>query len=135
MASRPATEAMLTMAPDFCSRIAGITAAYERNEAAAAQRAETVETRRFRAAEVHEQTLSSFDRARRTSALLKNTDQLRDFTLQQWQQLGKRSLFDVMATESEHYNLRVSYVNALHDQQQLNANLLSLGRGVLEWLR
>ena len=60
-------------------------------------------------------TLSSFDRARRTSALLKNTDQLRDFTLQQWQQLGKRSLFDVMATESEHYNLRVSYINALID--------------------
>ena len=59
----------------------------------------------------------------------------RGFTLQQWQQLGRRSLFDVMSAEAEHYNLRVSYVNALHDQQQLNANLLSLGRGVLEWLR
>jgi outer membrane protein TolC len=111
------------------------TAARKRAEAAAAQRAETVETRRFRAAEVHEQTVSSFDRARRTSALLKNTDQLRDFTLQQWQQLGKRSLFDVMATESEHYNLRVSYINALIDGQQLNANLLSLGRGVSQWLQ
>ncbi len=111
------------------------SAARKRAEAAAAQRAETVETRRFRAAEVYEQTVSSFDRARRTSALLKNTDQLRDFTLQQWQQLGKRSLFDVMATESEHYNLRVSYVNALIDGQQLNANLLSLGRGVSEWLK
>ncbi len=111
------------------------SAARKRAEAAAAQRAETVETRRFRAAEVFEQTVSSFDRAKRTSALLKNTDQLRDFTLQQWQQLGKRSLFDVMATESEHYNLRVSYINALVDGQQLNANLLSLGRGVSEWLK
>ena len=110
-------------------------AARKRAEAAQAQRAEAVESRRFRVAEVYEQTTASFDRARRTGALLKDTDQLRNFTLQQWQQLGRRSLFDVMATEGEHYNLRVGYVNALHDGQQLNALLLSLGRGVNEWLK
>jgi len=33
------------------------------------------------------------------------------------------------------HNLRVAYVNAIHDGQQLNAILLSLGRGVGEWLR
>jgi outer membrane protein, adhesin transport system len=60
---------------------------------------------------------------------------VRNFTLQQWQQLGRRSLFDVMGAEGDHYNLRISYVNALIDGQQLNANLLSLGRGVNEWLR
>ena len=111
------------------------SAAQKRADAAAAQRAEAVEARRFRVAEVHEQTLASFDRLRRAGALLRDTDQLRNFTLQQWQQLGRRSLFDVMATEGEHYNLRISYVNALHDGQQLNALLLSLGRGVNEWLR
>ena len=111
------------------------SAAQKRADAAAAQRAEGVEARRFRVAEVHEQTLASFDRLRRAGALLRDTDLLRNFTLQQWQQLGRRSLFDVMATEGEHYNLRISYVNALHDGQQLNALLLSLGRGVNEWLR
>ena len=111
------------------------SAAQKRADAAAAQRAEGVEVRRFRVAEVHEQTLASFDRLRRAGALLRDTDLLRNFTLQQWQQLGRRSLFDVMATEGEHYNLRISYVNALHDGQQLNALLLSLGRGVNEWLR
>lgn len=111
------------------------SAAQKRADAAAAQLAESVEARRFRVAEVHEQTLASFDRLRRAGALLRDTDQLRNFTLQQWQQLGRRSLFDVMATEGEHYNLRISYVNALHDGQQLNALLLSLGRGVNEWLR
>ena len=45
------------------------------------------------------------------------------------------SLFDVMGAEAEHYNLRINYVNALTDGQQLNANLLSLGRGVGEWLQ
>ncbi len=110
-------------------------AARKRARAAEMQRAEAVELRRFRVAEVHEQTTSSFDRARRVGAVLRDSDQVRNFTLQQWQQLGKRSLFDVMGAEGEHYNLRINYVNALHDGQQLNANLLSLGRGVNQWLQ
>lgn len=110
-------------------------AARKRARAADMQRAEALETRRFRVAEVHEQTLASFDRVRRTAAVLRDSEQVRNATLQQWQQLGRRSLFDVMAAEAEHFNLRVSYVNALTDGQQLNANLLSLGRGVNEWLR
>jgi hypothetical protein len=40
-----------------------------------------------------------------------------------------------MGAEAEHYNLRISHINALSDGQQMNANLLSLGRGVNEWLR
>ncbi len=110
-------------------------AARKRARAAELQRAEAIDARRFRAAEVHEQAVSTFDRARRVGAVLRDSEQVRNFTLQQWQQLGRRSLFDVMGAESEHFNLRISYVNALHDGQQLNANLLSLGRGVTEWLK
>ncbi len=110
-------------------------AARKRAQAADLQRDDALESRRFRLAEVHEQTLSSFDRMRRTAQVLRDSEQVRNFTLQQWQQLGKRSLFDVMGAEAEHYNLRISYINALCDGQQLNANLLSLGRGVTEWLR
>lgn len=109
--------------------------ARKRAQAAALQRADALEARRFRVAEVHEQTLSAFDRARRVAATLKDSELVRNYTLQQWQQLGRRSLFDVMSAESEHYNLRISYVNAIHDGEQLNAVLLSLGRGVTEWLR
>ena len=104
-------------------------AARKRAQAAELQRTEAIEARRFRAAEVHEQTSASFDRARRVADVLRESEQVRNFTLQQWQQLGRRSLFDVMGAEAEHYNLRISYVNALHDGQQLNANLLSLGAG------
>ena len=109
--------------------------ANKRAEAMARQRLEALEVRRFRVAEVFEQTEASFDRARRLAAVLRDSEQVRNFTLQQWQQLGRRSLFDVMGAEAEHYNLRVAYINALHDGQQLNANLLSLGRGVSQWLR
>jgi outer membrane protein TolC len=111
------------------------SAARKRAQATLLQREETLEARRYRVAEVYEQTQAAFDRARRVGIVLRDSDQVRNFTLQQWQQLGRRSLFDVMSTEAEHYNLRVSHVNALHDGQQLNAILLSLGRGVGEWLR
>lgn len=110
-------------------------AARKRALAAELQRDDALQARRFRVAEVHEQTESAFDRARRLGAVLRDSDQVRNYTLQQWQQLGRRSLFDVMAAEGEHYNLRVAYVNAIHDGEQLNAVLLSLGRGVGEWLR
>ena len=110
-------------------------AARKRAQAARLQRADEVESRRFRVAEIHEQALSSVDRARRVAEVLRESEQVRNFTLQQWQQLGRRSLFDVMGAETEHYSLRVAYVNALHDVQMLNANLLALGRGVSEWLR
>jgi outer membrane protein TolC len=110
-------------------------AAAKRAEALALQRLEALETRRFRAAELHEHVLAHMDRARRFGEVLRDSDQVRNFTLQQWQQLGRRSLFDVMGAEAEHYNLRVSYINALHDGQQLNASLMALGRGVAEWLR
>jgi outer membrane protein TolC len=110
-------------------------AARKRAQAAALQREEAIDARRYRVREMHEQTHAAFDRARRVGAVLRDSEQVRNFTLQQWQQVGRRSLFDVIAAESDHYNLRVAYVNALHDGQQLNANLLSLGRGVAEWLR
>jgi outer membrane protein TolC len=67
--------------------------------------------------------------------VLRDSDRVRNFTLQQWQQLGRRSLFDVMAAEGDHYGLRVAYVNALYDGEQANALLRSLGLGIGAWLQ
>ena len=88
-------------------------AARKRAQAAQLQRDEALETRRARLNEAFEQTNAAMDRARRVGAVLRDSEQLRDFTLQQWQQLGRRSLFDVRSTDSEHYNLREQSVNAL----------------------
>ncbi|MEO8155392.1 MAG: TolC family protein [Rhizobacter sp.] len=112
-----------------------IDASAKRAEAVKLQRIDAIEARKFRMAEVHEQALSSFDKARRTVDVLRDSDRVRNFTLQQWQQLGRRSLFDVMASEGEHYGLRVSYVNALYDGEQSTALLWSLGLGVLAQLK
>ncbi|HEX3142174.1 MAG TPA: TolC family protein [Rhizobacter sp.] len=107
-----------------------VDSAEKRAAAARLQREDALEARRFRMAEVHEQASASFDRARSVVNVLRDSDRLRNYTLQQWQQLGRRSLFDVMGAESEHYNLRVAYVNALYDGQQSTALLWSLGLGV-----
>jgi adhesin transport system outer membrane protein len=111
-----------------------ISAARKRAEAARLQRADALEARKNRMAEVFEQATSAFDRARQVSEVVRNSDRVRNFTLQQWQQLGRRSLFDVMSAEGDHYNLRVAYVNALHDGQQASALLRSLGLGISAWL-
>ncbi len=112
-----------------------IESSLKRADAVRLQRVDALEARRFRITEVHDQAMSAFDRARRVMDVLRDSDRVRNFTLQQWQQLGRRSLFDVMAAEGDHYNLRISYVNALYDAQQSNALLWSLGPGVQSQLR
>ena len=109
--------------------------ALKRAQATELQRNDALESRRWRVADLHEQAEAAQDRLRRLAEVLRSSEQVRSATIQQWQQLGRRSLFDVMGAEAEHYALRVAYVNALYDLQQLNASLLALGRGVTEWLK
>jgi len=117
------------------SQVPQADAARKRAEAARLQRADALEARKSRVVDVYEQATSSFDRAHRIVEVLRDSDRVRNFTLQQWQQLGKRSLFDVMASEGDHYGLRIAYVNALYDGQQANALLWSLGGGIFNWLQ
>ncbi|MDB5999521.1 MAG: hypothetical protein JWP52_1220 [Rhizobacter sp.] len=112
-----------------------VDSARKRAQAAKLQVADAVEARRFRMAEVHEQASSAFQRAGSVIDVLRDSERVRAATLMQWQQAGRRSLFDVMAAESDHYNLRVSYLNALYDGEQAGALLRSLGVGLALWLQ
>ena len=114
---------------------AQMTAAVRRSQAANLQRDETIEAKRYRLLEMYEAASSSLDRAKRVVDILRNSDRVRASTLQQWQQLGKRSLFDVMGAESDYYSLRIAQVNALFDAQQVVALMWSMGRGVIIPLR
>lgn len=105
-------------------------AAQLRAAAVRAQRDEALSQRLQRVAETHEQARAAFERAQSSAAVLQGSQQLREATLQQWQQLGRRSLFDVISTESEYHNLQVTRVNALLDAQQAVALLWSLGAGI-----
>ena len=110
------------------------SAARKRASAARLQRDDALEARKYRMIEVHEQAEHAMDRARSVIEILHNSELVRNFTLQQWQQLGRRSLFDVMAAEGDHYSMRVQYVDALYDTQQSNALLWSLGLGLANHL-
>ncbi len=111
------------------------SAAVQRYRATVLQRDETIEAKRYRLLEMHEIGSSSLDRARRIVEILRNSDRVRASTLQQWQQLGRRSLFDVMGAESDYYSMRIAHVNALIDTQQVVAMMWSMGRGVVAPLR
>lgn len=106
-------------------------AARRRASAAKAQYQEFTNVRTARVAELYEAATSSFDRARRLVSVLRESDSVRQSTFQQWAQLGRRSLFDVMSSESDHFNLRVSYVNALYDGYVANVQMRSMGGGLM----
>ena len=111
------------------------SAAVQRYRATVLQRDEAIEAKRYRLLEMHEVGTSTLDRARRIVEILRNSDRVRASTLQQWQQLGRRSLFDVMAAEGDYYSMRVAHVNAMFDAQQIVALIWSMGRGVSAPLR
>lgn len=110
-------------------------AARLRAEAARMQREDALDSLRNRLAEVHEQASASMARARDVVDVLRHSERVREDTLMQWQQLGKRSLFDVISAEGDHFTLRLAYVDALHDGQQAVALMWSLAGGVTQPLR
>ncbi len=114
---------------------ATVTSALRRTQAAEFQRDDLIESKRFRARELHEMATSALDRSRRIADLLRNSERVRASTLEQWQQLGRRSLFDVMSAEGDYYAMRVAHVNTLFDAEQVIALMWSLGRGVMVPLR
>lgn len=109
---------------------AQVTAAVRRLQATNLQRDETIEAKRYRLLEMYEAASSSLDRAKRVVDILRKSDRVRTSTLQQWQQLGHRSLFDVMGAESDEYSVRIAQVNALFDAQQVVALMWSMRCGV-----
>lgn len=111
------------------------SAAVQRYRATVMQRDDAIEAKRYRLLEMNEVGASTLDRARRIVEILRNSDRVRASTLQQWQQLGRRSLFDVMAAEGDYYSMRVAHVNAMFDAQQVVALIWSMGRGVAAPLR
>lgn len=109
-------------------------AATKRAESARQQLAELLSTKFARTAEVYDIATTSLERAKRYVDVLRDSEKVRNFTFQQWSQLGKRSLFDVMSSEADHFSLRIAYVNALHDGFAASAQMRSLGAGLTAWL-
>lgn len=119
---------------DARSERSAIQAALARAEASRAQYTDFIATRTERISSVHDSARTAFDRAKRYVDILRDSDLVRNYTFQQWSQLGRRSLFDLMSAEGEHFNLRIAYVNSLFDGYQASAQLRSMGGGLAPWL-
>lgn len=109
-------------------------AAVARAEAAQRQIDAVVAERERQNSVLHEAADNAFGRARRVVGVLQDSEQVRRATYEQWSKLGRRSLFDLMSAETEHYQLGISYINAVHDGEAAVLQLLGNGRGVLAWL-
>ncbi|HET8871226.1 MAG TPA: TolC family protein [Aquabacterium sp.] len=114
---------------------AGVQAAQARAAASKEQYDDFISTRMERISSMHDNALTAFDRAKRYVDILRDSDLVRNFTFQQWSQLGRRSLFDLMSAESDHFSLRIAYVNSLYDGYEANAQLRSMGGGLLPWIQ
>ena len=113
---------------------AATKAALKRAEASRQTFQEGLATRQAKVQEQHDAAVSAFERAKRYVEVIRDSDRVRNFTFQQWSQLGRRSLFDVMSSEGDHFSQRVAYINALVDGAQANASLRSQGVGLLKWM-
>ncbi|MEY2842092.1 MAG: hypothetical protein RI920_129 [Pseudomonadota bacterium] len=111
-----------------------IRAAWARSEASQQQLTDLMDGRMQQIRSLHDTSSDSFTHARQYASILKDSELLRSFTFQQWSQLGRRSLFDLMSAESDHFTLRIAYVNALFDGYAANAQLRSLGGGLAGWI-
>ncbi|MBV8380753.1 MAG: TolC family protein [Paucibacter sp.] len=114
---------------------ANLTAALRRAQAAELQRDDAIDAKRYRLRQMSDSAVSALDREHRIVEILRNSERVRAFTLEQWRELGRRSLFDVMSAESDYYSMRVAQVNSLFDAEQVVAMMWSQGRGVMAPLR
>ncbi len=114
------------------------------NAAASASRERAEATRRAMESGINERSKqistfrdaarSAYLRARHYAGVLQDSDQLRNATFEQWSKLGRRSLFDLISAENEHYQLRIAYINALHDGFSASAQLRNASSGLLPWV-
>ncbi|MCE4556124.1 TolC family protein [Roseateles cellulosilyticus] len=110
-------------------------AARQRAEAAEAQERDSLNAKIYQMSDLYSTAEAALDRSRRIVDILRNSERLRAATLVQWQQMGRRSLFDVMGAESDYYSLRVAQLSTLFEAQQSLAMLWSMGPGVMAALR
>lgn len=73
-------------------------------------------------------------RARSLMGLVASTDQVRKDYYDQWRELGRRSLLDVLSAESEHLSTRINLVNSEVDQQVALARMRFEAGQLADWL-
>ncbi|WP_085317567.1 TolC family protein [Derxia lacustris] len=107
------------------------SAALERARAAEERANDALAARETQLLDLADSAAAARERARAYADVLRASDEVRTATFQQWAELGRRSLFDVMSAEGDHAALHAAYLNALYDSYAAQLRLRALGTGLL----
>lgn len=77
---------------------------------------------------------SSFMRAEDFDRLSVETDRVRQMFYDQWYNLGKRTLLDVLTAENDHFNNQLSAINNRYDGYISNINVIASAAMLLNWI-
>ena len=77
---------------------------------------------------------SSFMRADDFERLSYETDRVRKMFYDQWYNLGKRTLLDVLTAENDHFNNQLSAINNRYDGYVSNINIIASAAMLLNWV-
>ena len=83
----------------------------------------------------YQNTTSQLARADEYAQLLKLSDRVRRDFYEQWSQLGRRSLFELLSAEGEHHSLRLAWINAVHDSLVSQMRMRGEAGSFSEWFR
>mgnify|MGYP001275282879 CR=1 FL=1 len=116
------------------SDIAAQRAAEERAASAAEKHEQGTVDLRTRLRVLHESATAQLGRVPEYYGLLRESDQVRRGFFEQWYQMGRRSLFELLSAESEHYSLQSAHLSTLFDGLQSNARLRGEAGALAAWL-
>ena len=81
----------------------------------------------------YQNTTSQLARADEYAQLLQISDRVRQDFYEQWSQLGRRSLFELLSAESEHHSLRLAWINSIHDSLISQMRMRAEAGSLSEW--
>jgi adhesin transport system outer membrane protein len=78
---------------------------------------------------------SQLERADEYAQLMQISDRVRKDFYEQWSQLGRRSLFELLSAENEHHSLRLAWINSVHDSLASQMRMRGEAGSYSEWFR
>ena len=82
----------------------------------------------------YQNATSQLIRAEEYVQLLKVSDRIRRDFYEQWGQLGRRSLFELLAAEGDHHSMRLAWINSIHDSATAQIRMRSEAGALSDWL-
>jgi adhesin transport system outer membrane protein len=82
---------------------------------------------------LHQSTTSQLARADEYAQLLQISDRVRQDFYEQWSQLGRRSLFELLSAEIEHHSVRLALINSVHDSLAAQMRMRAEAGSLSEW--